>query len=281
MAEGGTRQRRRDAKKALPGTKKVYQSLYDDTPVMMHSIDHKGRLVSVNHYWLEVMGYELDEVIGRPSTDFLTKEAARRALEVHLPSFFETGSAKDVEYQMVKKSGEVIDVLLSATAQRDRGESIGYSLAFMVDVTERKRLHEREREGGAPCERDSLVKEIHDAVAQSLSGIAKQLEETEESLSLQLQALATAHDSENLSGPGTSNQLSRRPNGEMLEALTERELDVLEQLASGASNKEIASCLSLSVRTVKFHLESIYRKLGVRSRAHAVRRAIDYCLVSV
>ena len=63
-----------------------------------------------------------------------------------MPEFFKTGVARDVEYQMVKKNGEVIDVLLSAVAERDKAGEMTHTLAFVVDVTERKRAEEALRE---------------------------------------------------------------------------------------------------------------------------------------
>ena len=56
----------------------------------------------------------------------------------------------------------------------------------------------------------------------------------------------------------------------LAEHLTRRELDVLRSLAGGARNTEIADHLSLSVNTVKFHLENIFVKLGAHSRTQAV-----------
>jgi DNA-binding NarL/FixJ family response regulator len=55
--------------------------------------------------------------------------------------------------------------------------------------------------------------------------------------------------------------------------LNERELAVLAALAEGLSNKKIARRLSYAEQTVKFHLSSIYRKLGVSSRTEAVADA--------
>jgi DNA-binding CsgD family transcriptional regulator len=52
-------------------------------------------------------------------------------------------------------------------------------------------------------------------------------------------------------------------------ALRPRELDVLKRLAAGRRNRDIAADLSISENTVKFHVASIYRKLGVGSRAEA------------
>ena len=52
--------------------------------------------------------------------------------------------------------------------------------------------------------------------------------------------------------------------------LTERELEVLQSAARGERNKEIAYKLGITERTVKAHLQSIYQKFGVDSRAAAV-----------
>jgi DNA-binding NarL/FixJ family response regulator len=62
----------------------------------------------------------------------------------------------------------------------------------------------------------------------------------------------------------------RRPH---LPSLTERELDVLSLVAQGLTNREISRQLFISPATVRTHLEHIYDKLGVRSRAGAVSAA--------
>jgi DNA-binding CsgD family transcriptional regulator len=61
---------------------------------------------------------------------------------------------------------------------------------------------------------------------------------------------------------------------ELGSALSPREREVLGLLAEGASNKEIARALALSVHTVKFHIAAITEKLGARSRVEAVAIAI-------
>jgi DNA-binding NarL/FixJ family response regulator len=66
---------------------------------------------------------------------------------------------------------------------------------------------------------------------------------------------------------------------ELAESLTSRELEVLQMLAAGLSNKEIAARLNISEHTVKFHVASILGKLGAASRAEAVSLGIRHGLV--
>lgn len=73
---------------------------------------------------------------------------------------------------------------------------------------------------------------------------------------------------------------SRRTDGGPV-ALTDRELAVLKLLAAGLHNKEVATRLGISPRTVERHCENIYAKLGVSSRTEAVVRAISSKLLSV
>lgn len=70
-----------------------------------------------------------------------------------------------------------------------------------------------------------------------------------------------------------------RATDELAESLTRRELEVLQMLAAGLSNKEIAARLNISEHTVKFHVASILGKLGASSRTEAVSQGIRRGLV--
>lgn len=66
---------------------------------------------------------------------------------------------------------------------------------------------------------------------------------------------------------------------QLVEPLTDRERQVLQLLAQGLSNKQIAAALSISEHTVKFHVSAIYGKLGAANRTEAVRLGVQQGLV--
>jgi DNA-binding NarL/FixJ family response regulator len=67
----------------------------------------------------------------------------------------------------------------------------------------------------------------------------------------------------------------------VVDALTPREIEVLELVAEGLSNKAIAVRLGISDQTVKFHLTSITGKLGAINRTDAVRRGVHQGLITL
>jgi len=132
----------RQVEEARRQSEEKYRRLYNETPVLLHSIDRDARIVDVNDYWIRIMGYERREVIGRSVTDFYTEASRTYAREIVQPAFFRDGIIKDISYQFVKKNGDIVDVLLSATGERDADGRVIRSQAVIEDVTERKKAAE-------------------------------------------------------------------------------------------------------------------------------------------
>ncbi|WP_149205185.1 response regulator [Actinotalea subterranea] len=85
-----------------------------------------------------------------------------------------------------------------------------------------------------------------------------------------IHAVRAAHRGESVLAPSAAGQLMgrvRRPTGL---ALSDRELEVLQLVADGASNREVARQLFISEASIKTHLQHVYDKLDVRDRAAAV-----------
>ena len=97
-------------------------------------------------------------------------------------------------------------------------------------------------------------------------------------------AIKTVHQGGSLVQPVMASRLLDRF-GELAtrerlpEALTEREMEVLRLVASGARNREIAERLVVSEKTVKYHLGQAYAKLAVTGRTEAVARARELGLL--
>jgi DNA-binding NarL/FixJ family response regulator len=81
-----------------------------------------------------------------------------------------------------------------------------------------------------------------------------------------------------LAAPAASQDIDDAPD---VESLTPREIDVLELVAQGLSNKAVAARLGISDQTVKFHLTSLSGKLGALNRTDAVRRAVRRGLLAL
>ncbi len=69
--------------------------------------------------------------------------------------------------------------------------------------------------------------------------------------------------------------------GNLIEALTAREHDVLALVADGLANRDIARTLAISEHTVKFHLASIFGKLGASTRTEAVQRGLRHGVIDL
>ena len=69
------------------------------------------------------------------------------------------------------------------------------------------------------------------------------------------------------------------PESELVEPLSEREIDVLQLIAAGHKYQEVAVQLVISLNTVRHHTKNIYSKLEVNNRAQAIKKANDLNLL--
>jgi len=126
---------RKKAEAELRQNEARYRSLYNDTPVMLHSTDPVGRMARVSDYWLATLGYTREEVLGRDLTEFLSETSRRYANEVVRPAFLRTGQCHNIEYQFVRKDGTVLDCLLSAVLEHDADGRTLQSIAVVIDIS--------------------------------------------------------------------------------------------------------------------------------------------------
>lgn len=123
-----------------------YRDLYQSTPAMLHTIDAEGCIKNVSDWWLEKLGYERELVVGRSIIDFMSRASQESVVEDGLTKLINAGDAKNVQRQMITNSGEVLDVLMSATTERDIQGNILSVLVASKDVTQRNRHEAKLRE---------------------------------------------------------------------------------------------------------------------------------------
>ncbi|WP_350333010.1 GAF domain-containing sensor histidine kinase [Coralliovum pocilloporae] len=127
----------RTLNEVLTRQKRAITDLYHRTPAMLHSINSKGKVLDVSEHWLSKLGYKREDVVGRSVLDFMTPASRQYAKTISLPGFWKRGYSNDIQYQFQTSWGDVVEIELSAVADRQFDDEESRSLAVLVDVTER------------------------------------------------------------------------------------------------------------------------------------------------
>ena len=94
-----------------------YLWLFRKAPVMATSIGEDGQYLDVNDAFLERLGYERDEMIGRKPADFVTEDSAQRIETEFLPVLRRTGTLENKPIAFVARSGEVVSCLTNSLVE--------------------------------------------------------------------------------------------------------------------------------------------------------------------
>lgn len=130
---------------ALRHSEEAFRALYRRTPLPLHALDAEGRVEEASDAWLELMGYQREEVLGQPFTEFLAQvspDGARPDLHHTLLQ----GDVSSLDLRLASRSGEVLDVLVSARAERGSEGEARRALCGLVDVTAHRRAEEALRQ---------------------------------------------------------------------------------------------------------------------------------------
>ncbi len=190
----------------------------------------EDRFLEVNDWYLKLTGYERDEVVGRTARELGMWSSPED--RQRLAEALRTGSRfRELQLRLRTKDGQVRDILLS-------GEAVDYAgqrcmLKMFNDVTEQHRSQEQLLEA---------IREVMGDAEWFSRSVVQRLAEMRRGES----AAAEDHD------------------------LTPREREVLEYVAAGLSDDEVAARLGISQRTARNHLTNAYAKIGAHNRAEAI-----------
>jgi PAS domain S-box-containing protein len=130
---------------ALRNSAKEVLDLYENAPCGYHSIDKDGLFVRVNDTELRWLGYARAEVIGKLKFSALLTSSSATAFLESFPAFTAGGATRNLEFDMVRKDGTILPVLLTETAITDSAGNYLRSRSTIFDITTRKEAENRIR----------------------------------------------------------------------------------------------------------------------------------------
>ncbi len=130
---------------ALQRSADEVRDLYNRAPCGYHSVDKDGIFVRVNDTELSWLGYTREEMIGKLKFSDLVTPAGVKTVEENFPKLKAEGAIRDLEYDMVRKDGTILPVLLSATAVTDSAGNYRMSRSTIYDITARKEAENQVR----------------------------------------------------------------------------------------------------------------------------------------
>jgi PAS domain S-box-containing protein len=116
----------------------VYEKLLANLPVMLHSMDGSGRMLSANAAWCTALGYDPKDIVGRSFSEFLPLESRSRLVTEIYPKYLVSSSYRNAEILIHRKDGSLATVLLSMNAYRGDKGRLERSVCVLEDVTNRK-----------------------------------------------------------------------------------------------------------------------------------------------
>jgi len=224
---------RRRAEKALRQSEERFSKAFKLSPVASTISRLDGfRYVEVNEAFKALTGYGQEQVIGRsaPELGLWIDSDARAAFEAAIR---ETGSATSLDLRLRHADGSMVDCLLSA--DRIVIDDVECVLCVISNVSNLKQT-------------EAELIEAIDAVMTDAKWFSRKI----------VEKLAGVRH-------GTADGQSSID----LDALSHREREVLELICEGLGDAEISSTLNLSKHTVRNHVGSLYRKIGVARRGAA------------
>jgi PAS domain S-box-containing protein len=128
---------RRQAEEALRVSEKKYRDLYNNAPDMYHTLNKDKIIVDCNETEAKMLGYNKEEIIGRPLSDFFTEDS-KKLLVQDYPLLLEKKALRNLERTFIKKDGSTFQTILNVFATLDENGKVIGSRAIARDITELK-----------------------------------------------------------------------------------------------------------------------------------------------
>jgi PAS domain S-box-containing protein len=129
----------------LQASTERFQLYYEKAPLGYQSLDRDGFLLEVNPAWLEMLGHDRDEVIGRPFSDYVVSHQVD-LFEERFARFRDTGRVQRAEYELVRGDGLLVPVSIEGRVSLDQDGNVRQVHFILHDITQRMRAEETLRQ---------------------------------------------------------------------------------------------------------------------------------------
>ncbi|MDZ7860692.1 MAG: PAS domain S-box protein [Candidatus Krumholzibacteriota bacterium] len=120
-------------------TNEKFSKMYENIPLPYHSLDKNGCFIDVNPAWVEMLGYENDEVTGKNFAEFLHPDS-KRQFDKHFPELKKRGYIHDAQFRIRHKDGHYLFMSFEGRIGYDPGGRFKQTYCVMKDITRHKKL---------------------------------------------------------------------------------------------------------------------------------------------
>ncbi len=235
----------KQAEEALRKSEEVFRELYDNAPVGYFEYDEQGRITNVNHTELEMLGFNLEEMIGQPVWKFTVEEdIARNLILAKLAGT--VPSSRNLERTYRRKDGTTFPALVQDRLLLDAEGKILGIRATIQDITEQKRAEEEK----AALQEQLRQSQKIEAIGRLAGGIAHDFNNL----------LTVIKGYSQLSLVETKEDNPLKENLEEIEKGAEKAADLTRQLLA-FSRRQILEMKVLDLNTILSNLDKMLRRV--------------------
>ena len=136
---------RKQMEQALQESEEKYRALYDNAPLAYQSLDEQGNFIDINPAWLNTLGYDVDEVIGKNFGDFLHPDWQVHFAE-NFPRFKRAGCVHGVHFKIRHKNGHYLDIEFEGCIGYTAEGKFKQTYCVFQDITRRRQAEDALRE---------------------------------------------------------------------------------------------------------------------------------------
>lgn len=133
--------KQKQAAESLRKSQEKYKALYENAPIPYQSLNEDGNFRDVNPAWLESLGYNRKEVIGKYYKDFLHPDW-KPHFEKNFPEFKKRGYVSDVQFKIRHKKGHYLDITFEGCIGHHPDGSFKQTYCVFKDITEQKKVEQ-------------------------------------------------------------------------------------------------------------------------------------------